>query len=322
MAAGALPFRLLLGGACGLLLLGGIAGAAIVDENDGKKATATAAGAAVPDGATTTTLAAGAPGDLAPPTPAAPGAETTVTTGAATATTASRGGVATTATTARGRTGGSSAPGPLVAPKPGAYAYEARTTSPSGSRTDRTTTTVETAGTEGAATIQNVTIPLDLGGMQATARNTVAWSNAGAVVRRSLITVPSLNGAQLDCAWQPPFAQYAGGLAVGKTWSYTSSCAGKIGAFDVQIEQRATRKVTGSTTVAGPAGQVAVWTIADDTTVVITSPLGAGSVRTTGVQQLAPSLGLPVSTDMQAEARQAGQPPQQSRVTTKLVTMP
>jgi hypothetical protein len=303
MAAAALPFRLALGAACGLLLLGGIAGAAIVD------------------GATTTTAAAGAPGGTTPTSAApGPGAVTTATTGGAAATTPA--GAATTTTTARGRTGGSTAPGPMAAPKVGVYAYESTSTSASGTSTSRTTTTVEAAGTEGSATIQNVTIPLDLGGMTATARNTVAWSGAGAVVRRSLITVTSLNGAQLDCVWQPPFAQYAGGLAVGKTWTFTTSCAGKIGAFDVLIEQRATRKVTGSATVAGPAGPVPAWTIADDTTVVITSPLGAGSARSTGTQQLAPSLGLPVSTDTRVEARQAGQPPQQSTVRTKLVALP
>jgi hypothetical protein len=316
MAAGALPFRVALGVVCGLLLLGGIAGAALVEEDEGKR-TPAAAGTPAADEVTTTTAAA-APGATAPPTTLG-GAVTTVTTAGAAGTSPTRAGATTTAAAPRP---GSSAPGALVAPKPGAYVYESTSTGSSGSRTDRTTTTVEAAGTEGAATLQNVTIPLDLGGMQATARNTVVWSNAGAVVRRSLITVTSLNGAQLDCAWQPPFAQYAGGLAVGKTWSFTTSCAGKIGAIDVQIEQQATRKVTGSTTVAGPAGQVAVWTIADDTTVVITSPLGAGSARTTGTQQLAPSLGLPVSTDMRAEARQAGQPPQVSTVKTKLVTLP
>ena len=320
MASGALPIRLVLGGTCGLLLLGGIAGAAIVDDDDKGKAAPAVAGGPAADDSTTTSAAVGAPAEPTTPSPAAPGGVTSTTApGAGRA--ASPGGAATT-TTARGRTGGSGAPGALMAPRPGAYTYESTSTSQSGSRTDRTTTTVEAAGTEGAATLQNVTIPLDLGGMQATARNTVAWSNAGAIVRRSLITVTSLGGQQLDCAWQPPFAQYAGGLAVGTTWRFTTSCAGKIGGFDVMIEQRATRKVTGSATVAGPGGSVATWTIADDTTVVVTSPLGAGSVRTTGTQQLAPSLGLPVSTSTRAEARQAGQPPQQSTITTKLVTLP
>lgn len=320
MAAGALPVRLALAAACGLLLLGGIAGAAIVDEDDVKGRDS--AGGVPAANELTTTEASVAPGGVTAPTSAAaPGAVTTVTSGGAAATTGAAGQSGITTTT-RARRGRSAAPGALVAPKPGAYVYEATTTSSSGTRTDRTTTSVEAAGSEGAATIQAVTIPIDFGGMQATARNTVSWSSAGAVVRRSVITVTSLGGQQFDCAWQPPFPQYAGGLMVNKAWSYTTSCVGKIGGFDVTIEQRASRKIIGSTTVDGPAGQVATWSIADDTTVVVTSPLGAGSVRTTGTQQLAPSLGLPIRTETKAEASQAGQPPQQSTVTTKLVTLP
>lgn len=321
MAAGALPVRLALAAACGLLLLGGIAGAAIVDEDDGK--TGDSAGGIPAANELTTTEAPVAPGGVTTPTSAAaPGAMTTVTSGGAAATTGAAGPGGITTTTTRARRGRSAAPGALAAPKPGAYVYEATTTSSSGTRTDRTTTGVEAAGSEGAATIQAVTIPIDFAGMQATARNTVSWSPAGAVVRRSVITVTSLGGQQLDCAWQPPFPQYAGGLMVNKAWSYTTSCTGKIGGVDVTIEQRASRKVTGSTTVDGPAGQVATWSIADDTTVVVTSPLGAGSIRTTGTQQLAPSLGLPIRTETKAEASQMGQPPQQTTVTTRLVTLP
>jgi hypothetical protein len=320
MGLPAVPARLLLAGATGLLLLGGIAGAATVDPDEEK--------AEVPEavGSTDTSVAApeAPPGEtVAPaPVPGAPpdvGASTTATTAAATATTAAAGRTTTSARSA----GGPAAPGALVAPKVGGYAYEATTTSASGQpQTNRTTTTVESVGTEGSNTIQTVTIPLDLGGQQATARNTVAWGSSGAVVRRSVISASALGAQQIDCAWQPPFAQYAGGLAVGKTWTYDTRCTGKLGALDVTVEQRATRKVTAAATVTGPAGAVATWTIADDTTVVVTTPFGATSVRTFGTQQLAPSLGVPVRSEMTVEARMGGASPERSTVTTKLVSLP
>ena len=315
MAVPAAPVRLLLAGACGLLLIGGVAGAVVVDEEDSGSALT---GASDP-GDTTTTVVTGVGGEVTAPGPVGPGGATTTVAGGRPGTSAAAPGAAATTTTVRAARAGP--PGPLVAPKAGSYVYESTSTSPSGPRTGRTTTTVEAAGTEGATTLQAITIPLDLGGQQATARNTVAWGG-GATVRRSVITVAALGGQQLDCVWQPAFAQYAGGLAVGKTWSFSTRCAGKIGAIDVTIEQRATRKVTGSAPVAAPAGSVATWTIADDTTVVITSPLGAGTVRPLGTQSLAPSLGVPVRTERRVEARMGGSPPEQSTVTTKLVTLP
>ena len=142
------------------------------------------------------------------------------------------------------------------------------------------------------------------------------------MVRRSVVTAAVLGQQQLDCVWQPAFPQYAGGLAVGKAWSFTTRCAGKVQGFDVTIEQRASRRVTGTASVVGPRGAVATWTIADDTTVVVTSPFGATSVRTVGTQQLAPSLGVPVRSESRVEATAPGSPPQRSTVATKLVTLP
>jgi hypothetical protein len=323
MAVPASSLRLLLAGACGLLLLGGIAGAALIEED-----TNTPASSQGPEEggegeeATTTTIGPGGEAAAPPPVPVDPGAATTATTGAPSTT---GGPAAAPPTTGQGRPGGSTGPGALVPPKHGSHVYEATTTSASGTRTERTATTVEPAGAEGATTLQAITIPLDLGGQQANARNTVAWSDAaGAVVRRSVITVTvgGLGPQQLDCVWQPPFPQYAGGLAVGKAWSFETRCAGRIQGFDVVVDQRAARRVTGSGSVAGPAGAVATWTIADDTTVLVTSPLGVSSVRTVGTQQLAPSLGLPVRTNSRVEATMPGSPPQQSTVTTKLVALP
>jgi len=210
----------------------------------------------------------------------------------------------------------------VVAPKPGDYAYESTTTSPAGPRTERATTKVEAAGTEGPATILAVTVPLDLGGQQAVARSTVAYS-AGAVVRRSVITINAFGQPQqLDCVWQPAFAQYAGGLAIGKTWSFDTRCTGKVAGFDVSVQQRASRKVTGAALVAAPGGPVATWTIADDTTIVVTSPLGVGSVHMVGTQSLAPSLGLPVQTSAEVTASMAGSAPSQSTLATRLVGRP
>ena len=320
MALPPLSPRLVLAGCTGLLLLGGIAGAATVS---GPEKTST-----TPEVVASDDTVAPVPGDLPAggqpatvPAGAEPGPAPT-TTGAPATTTAPAGGTARTTTTA-GRRGASGAPGPLVAPRPGAYVYESTTSGSTGSRTDQLTTRVEAAGTEGAATIQAVTIPLDLAGQRADARNTVAWSGSGgAVVRRSVISGAVLGQEQLDCVWQPAFAQYAPGLSVGKTWTFATRCAGKIQGFDVILEQRATRRVTGTASVPGPAGPVATWTIADDTTVLVTSPLGATSVRTVGTQQLAPSLGLPLRTESKVEATMGGGAPQQSTVTTRLVSLP
>jgi hypothetical protein len=311
--------RIALAGASGLLLLGGIAGAVTVDEEPDQDGPSEAL---APNETTPDPL----PGldTVAPvPFPGASGAETTATTAAAGATTTAAAGQAATTTTAAARGGAAAKPGALVAPKPGDYAYDATTTSPSGSRTDRTTTKVEAAGTEGATTIQAITIPLDLGGQQALTRNTVAWGSAGAVVRRSLVTITAFGQPQqIDCAWQPAFPQYAGALAVGRAWSFTTRCAAQVQGVAVTIEQRASRKVTGAAAVVGPAGSVATWTIADDTTVVVTTPFGPASVRTVGTQQLAPSLGLPVSSTSEVEARMGASAPEKSTVTTKLVGLP
>lgn len=315
MARPKVSIRLGLAGACGLLLLGGIAGAATVDEDSDD---AKPGAAAVASNDTVPPVASGS--DEVPgvaPVPAAPGGSTPAT-GGAPSTTVVGGATTTTAAPA----GKASRPGALKVPKVGDYTYEATATSGAGNRTERTTTRVEAAGNEGATTIQVITLPLDLGGQQAVARNTVAWGTAGATVRRSLITVTSLGNAQLDCTWQPPFLEYAGGLAVGRSWSFTTRCAGKVQGFDVTIVQRATRKVTGTAQVAGPAGTVATWTIADDTTIELTSPLGNGTVRRVGTQQLAPSVGLPVRTESKVDARMTGSTPTQSTITTKLLTQP
>jgi len=210
-----------------------------------------------------------------------------------------------------------------VAPKPGDYAYEATSVSSSGTRTDRATTKVEAAGTEGPTTLQTITIPLDLGGQQAVARNTVAWSAAGAFVRRSVISFTAFGQPQqLDCVWQPAFPQYPGRLAVDDVWSFDTGCSGKIQGFDVTIQQRATRRVTAAAQVAIRSGSVATWTIADDTTLVLNSPIGVATVRTVGTQSLAPSLGLPVRTEAKVESSTAGSAPERSTLTTKLVALP
>jgi len=209
-----------------------------------------------------------------------------------------------------------------MAPKVGTYTYDTTSTPARGTRTAPTTTKVEAAGTEGATTIQAVTVALDLGGQQAMARNTVAWGTAGAVVRRSVITFSAGGSQQIDCVWQPAFAQYAGALAVGRTWSFDTRCAAQIQGFDVTVQQRATRRVTAAAQVAGPSGAVATWTIADDTTLTVTTPIGVATVHTVGTQSLAPSLGLPVRTEARVDSSAPGSAPEQSTLSTKLVAGP
>ncbi len=308
MAAPALPFRLVLAGATGLLLLGGVVAAATVDDDDdGDAPTFEAAPAARSEEATPTI--APAP-DPAPET--VPGPNGT----AATATTAASGPPTTlaaagrTTTTAKPRAG--AVPGALVAPKVGAYGYDATTTSGGGApSTSRVTVTVEAAGSEGATTLQDISIPTDQLGQRTTIRSRVAWGPAGAVVRRS-----QAMGA--DCLWQPAWPQYAGGLKVGRSWSYDTRCSVTT-PVQATIERRGTRQVTGTQSIDAAGRSVATWTIAVDETTVFTTTLGVFSVRSVGTEQLAPSLGVPVAKDENLSG--TGIPPGTTS-TQKLATLP
>ena len=284
MATPALPFRLALAAASGLLLLGGIAAAVTVDGEGGETTSEEATPAASDAGPATTVVG---PVDPAPvPVPAAPEGATTTTAAAAAAPTTTTAGSRPATTAARART--SSAPGPLVAPKVGTYGYDA-TTSANGGAPSRVSVIVEAAGSEGATTLQDISIPTEQLGQRTTIRSRVAWGSSGAVVRRS-----QAMGA--DCAWQPPWAQYAGGLRVGRTWSYDTRCSVTT-PVQATVERRGSRRVTGTQMVDVAGRSVATWTIAVDETTVITTTLGVVSVRSVGTEQLAPSLGVPVAKD-------------------------
>lgn len=290
MVAPALAVRLAVAGACGVLLAGGIVAALTVEEDppaslgvvDGSTESSSPAQPTDPPEEAPATVPTGpAPAAGGPatgpvdPLPAAPG--TTATT---------RAGRATTSTTVRTRA--TAAPGPLVAPKVGSYGYDATTASggavPS---TSRATVTVDAAGSEGVDTLQDITIPTDQLGQRTSIRSRVAWGPAGAIVRRS-------QAAGGDCGWQPPWPQYEGDLRVGKAWSYDTRCSVTT-PVQATIERRGSRRVTGSMALDVAGRPVATWTLAVDETTVITSIFGVISVRSTGTEQLAPSLGLPVA---------------------------
>lgn len=284
MATPALPFRLALAGATGLLLLGGVVAAVTVDEETAEEATPAAA---TEEGASTTLAP---PADTAPaPVDAAPGAAPTVTTGApapATGPAPKPAGATTTSTGARPRAG--AAPGPLGAPRVGSYGYEATTTSGGGApSTSRVDVTVESAGSEGTTTLQDITIPTDQLGPRTTIRSRVAWGPAGAVVRRS-------QAAGGDCTWQPAWPQYVGDLKVGRAWTYDTRCS-VTAPVQATVQRQGSRKVTGTKAVTAAGRSVATWTIEVDETTTITTTLGVFSVRSVGTEQLAPSLGVPVS---------------------------
>ncbi len=308
MSTPALPFRLVLAGASGLLLLGGVVGAVTLDDGDavGEEATP-AASSEEPS----TTLAA--PVDTVPALlPAAPEGVTTSTTGAVAGpgTTAVGAGRATTMTS--GRRGATGVPGPLMAPKVGAYGYDATTSSSGGApSTSRVTVTVEAAGSEGATTLQDISIPTDQLGQRTTIRSRVAWGPAGAIVRRS-------QAAGADCSWQPAWPQYAGGLKVGRAWTYDTRCSVTM-PVQATVERRGSRQVTGTQTVDVAGRSVATWTIAVDETTVISTTLGAITVRSVGTEQLAPSLGVPVT---KTESLTGTGIPPGSTSTQKLATLP
>ena len=287
MTTPALPFRLIVAGATGLLLLGGVVAAVTVDEEE----TASSMGvvdAPGPDDTSSSTSVAESPVDLPVIGSEAPGAAPGPTTDPLAAvppgpssTAATRAGRTTTTTAAR--PGAAAAPGPLVAPKVGSYGYDS--TGSAGS--SRVTVTVEAAGTEGADTLQDITIPSDQLGQRTSIRSRVAWGPAGAIIRRS-------QAAGGDCGWQPPWPQYQGGLTVGKAWSYDTRCTVTM-PVQATIERRGNRRVTGAQTVEVAGRRAATWTLAVDETTVVTTVFGVITVRSIGTEQLAPSLGVPVA---------------------------
>lgn len=314
MAMAALPLRLAVAGATGLLLLGGVAAAATIDNDS---PAAGPAGPAGPGGTLdpSTTTAGNAPTDtktittaLGPVTTTSPGpvttsaGGTTSTTGAAPVTTTPRSSTTT-------RNGG---PGQLVAAKPGVFGYD-NTTGSDGAvpTTNRVSYTVEAAGTEAGVTLQDLTIPTEQFGQRVNIRNRVAIGPAGLVIR-----VSQADG--YSCNWQPPWAQYVGGLKVGLAWSYASQCLVTV-PIQGTVDRRGTRKVTGTHMLDAPGGKVATWTIDFDETTVITTGLGIFSVRSVGTEELAPSLGVLIS---KVEALSGTGVPTGSTSTLKLVTRP
>jgi len=314
MVTPALPFRLVLAGATGLLLLGGVVAAVTVDEEETSSSMGVADVSESDDTSSSTSMTeppvdvpligSGAP--IAPgsttdqPAPVPPGPSSTVTT---------RAGRATTTVAPRL---GAAAPGPLVAPKVGSYGYNATTSSDGvAPSTSGTTITVEAAGMEGADTLQDISIPTEQLGQRTTIRSRVAWGPAGAIVRRS-------QAAGGDCGWQPAWPQYEGGLMVGKAWSYDTRCSVTT-PVQATIERRGTRRVTGSQVVEVAGRRVATWTLAVDETTVITTIFGPISVRSVGTEQLAPSLGVPV---VKVEALSGAGVAAGSRSTLTLVALP
>jgi len=286
MVTPALPFRLVLAGATGLLLLGGIVAAVNVDEGNRGSDEVGSDMAPVASGQETSTTLAPAidvPTSLVAP---APDAVTSSTTAAAAAGTV-RTGQATTTSTAKPKSRSSATPGPLVAPQVGAYQYDATTSSSGGApSTSRVSITVEAAGAEGATTLQDISIPTDQLGPRTTIRSRVAWSSMGAIVRRS-------QAAGGDCTWQPPWPQYVGDLRPGREWTYSTRCTVTT-PVQATIERRGSRRVTGSQTVDAAGGAVATWTVAVDETTTITTTLGVFTVQSVGTERLAPSLGVPL----------------------------
>ncbi len=304
MVTPALPFRVALCGATVLLLVGGVTAAFTVDDN--VHVDTTAARQAAPDETSPTTLGAMPDGALAA-VPAAPDAVTTPVTGQPAAPSTTVVGKGTTTTAAR--SGSSGGPGALVVPKVGAYAYDS-TTSSSGraAGTSKATVTVEAAGNEGAITLQDITLPSEqLGPI----RNRVAWGPSGAIVRRS-----QASGG--DCVWQPEWPQYAGGLKVGRSWTYDTRCP-VTAPVQGTVQRRGSRRVTGTQTVTAAGRPLATWTIAVDETTVITTALGSVTMRSVGTEQLAPSIGLPV---VKTEALSGTSVPPGSTSTLKLTALP
>jgi hypothetical protein len=118
--------------------------------------------------------------------------------------------------------------------------------------------------------------------------------------------------------WQPAWPQYVSGLKVGRSWSYDTRCT-VTAPVQATIERRGSRRVTATQTVDAAGRSLPTWTIAVDETTTITTTLGVITVRSVGTEQLAPSLGVPVS---KTEALSGTGIPPGSTSSLKLISLP
>jgi len=103
--------------------------------------------------------------------------------------------------------------------------------------------------------------------------------------------------------WKPPWARYVADLAVGRSWSYDTHLMGWMPpasghnapgtTFDMHL--KGTRRVTGTQVVAVAGQPVPIWTIEIDETLVMPLVGLTTTLRTVATEQLAPSIGVPVT---------------------------
>lgn len=265
-------------GVAGLVVLGG-AGTALLG---GQRAGIQGAGSAARPEVPSTTAPTLAPA----PTPSLAAPETTSTTAAPTTAPP---------TTAPATTVPVLQPGPLTAPKVGAYVYDVISGGVTRKGDANSTIEVRSLPHEGATAVRTVQVPPYLTPEQGTVVSTVAWGQAGATERASNMVPRGV--------WQAPWLRYVKDLAVGRSWSYDTHLRGTMEPFPgdpgpgitFDFHLRGRRQVTGTQTVTVAGRQVPTWTIEIDETLVMPLVGVTRTLRTNATEQLAPSIGLPVT---------------------------
>jgi hypothetical protein len=277
MAVRSTAARLAMVGVAGLVVLGGAGTVLLGGERAGIQMAGSVARAEV-----TSTSALGLWPARRPPQPAP---LTTATTTAPTTAPTTSAAPVTTAPVPQ--------PGPLTAPKAGAYVYDTTQGGVTWKGNAGSTVNVSALPNERATVMRHIRFPpLSEHG---TVDSIVAWGPAGATERASNIVPGGV--------WKPPWERYVAELSVGRWWTYDTHLVGWMQpppgdkgpgtTFDFHL--KGTRRVTGTQIVTVSGQPMATWTIEIDETLVMPLVNFTRTLRTVATEQLAPSIGLPVT---------------------------
>jgi hypothetical protein len=215
-------------------------------------------------------------------------------------------------------------PGQSAPPAPGLYRYRQTTTGTDGkAKESERTTTATRVGQDGDDLVERVTAPFTTGSGESSAVALVGWGPKGVTAREWVVR---LYGGSFTCDWQPDYQQYPAQLAAGASWSFETTCTGKVqggqlDGMDATMRQKGTRKVTGTKTEQVGGRGVETWTVTGVLDLELAAAGLGGITRTEGTEQYAPSLGLPTSSDTTVTVDSFGQKRATKTVST-LIALP
>ena len=125
------------------------------------------------------------------------------------------------------------------------------------------------------------------------------WSNDGIRVTASRITG---GGGTVECEWQPPLLDFALPLAVGKTWTFDSTCKAMVGGAQVTIRRIGESKVTGKALDKVGDTDVATWVIERTGTTTVRSAFYNEDTKEKVTSHYAAPRGLTTSEKGEAES--------------------